>query len=118
MSSQPTLPEYINVAENERGTSLGIDFDSYRHLARVALAIIRQEDWTMGIYRRPEEGCGLDIFTEMICLSILVTAKEVSLFTCPMDSAFGSAVCLLQAENSEKTWRRLLKLAKEEISET
>ena len=63
MSSLPTLPEYLNVAEGERGSSLGIDFESYRHLARVALAIIRQEPWTMGVYRH-SEGCGLDICRE------------------------------------------------------
>ena len=100
MSSQPTLPEYINVAENERGTSLGMDFDSYRHLARVALAIIRQEDWTMGIYRRPEEGCGLDIFTEMICLSILVTvSKEV--ISIHLSNGFCFRECRLPSTSGE-----------------
>ena len=116
--SLQTLPEYINVAENERGDSLGLDFESYRHLARVALAIIREEFWTMGIYRLPE-GCGLDIFAERNCLSILIERSEnqLSLFVCPLDTPFAEAVCLLQTENCEESWRELLWIAKEEIGQ-
>ena len=95
--SVETLPEYLNVSEGEQGDSLGIDFETYRHLARTALAIIREEFWTMGIYRH-SEGCGLDIFAERICLTILVDVSEnrLSLFVCPLDTPFAEALCLLQ----------------------
>jgi hypothetical protein len=43
------LPEYLSVGDDERGQSLGIDWDSYRCLASTALAIIGQNRPTMGL---------------------------------------------------------------------
>jgi hypothetical protein len=114
--SVETLPEYLSIGEQERGDSLGLDFDSYRHLACTALAIIKEERLTMGIYK-VEAGCALDIFGNRQCLTIEIdsAANEMSLFACPMNVPFGNAVCLLTVETSEKGWRRLLQMAREEI---
>jgi hypothetical protein len=114
--SVETFPEYLSIGEQERGDSLGLDFDSYRRLARTALAIIQEERLTMGLYR--VDGCAaLDIFGQTNCLTILIdsAANELSLVGCLMDVPFGNAVCLLTVENSEKGWRKLLRLAREEI---
>ena len=115
--SAETLPEYLSISQQERGDSLGIDWESYKRLARTSLAISKEDRLTMGLYR-VDGGAALDIFGKTNCLTILIdsSANELSLFVCPMDSPFGSAVCLLTADNSEeKSWRKLLRLAREEI---
>jgi hypothetical protein len=114
MNALETLPVYLTPCPDEKGPGLGIDFESYKRLAKTSLAIIRDDRLTMGLYRL-QGGCALDIFGETNCLSILidVSENEVSLFVCPMDAPFGSAVCLLSADNSDdKSWRKLLRLAK------
>lgn len=119
MSALETLPVYFTPAPNETGGSLGIDFASYRRLAKTALALIRHRPLTLGLYRLANgEGCGLDVFGPKKCVSILVnsTENELALFVCGMDAPFSSATCVLSAENSdERSWRRLLRLAKQEI---
>jgi hypothetical protein len=106
---------YLSVSEEERGTSLGIDGETYRELARTALAIIKDLRLTMGLYRM-ENGCGLDIFGKSDCLTIVVDSAEnqLSLLSSPMDSG-GGVFCLMTVDNSENGWRRLLKIAREEI---
>jgi hypothetical protein len=102
--SVETLPEYLNVSQNERGGSLPIDFETYHHLARTALAIIENERLTIGLYRLADgQGCALDVFGKSNCLTIVIQSSENRLFlyTCPMDSPFGGAVCLLKADNSD-----------------
>ena len=71
------LPEEaFSVGDDERGQSLGIDWDSYRRLASTALAIIGQN-------RPPDDGlykknglAALDIFNRRNCLTIIINSTE------------------------------------------
>jgi hypothetical protein len=56
--------------DKPRGESLGIGLENYRHLAGTALAIVKDLDLIIGLYRL-QTGCGLDIFGENNCLSRL-----------------------------------------------
>ena len=116
MKALETLPEYFTPPPQERGDSLGLDFETYRRLARTSLAIIKDRPLMMGLYRL-EDGCGLDIFGKINCLTIVIDSAQdqLALFTCGMDAPFGSAVCLLSADTSEKSWRKLLRIAQREI---
>jgi hypothetical protein len=100
-----TLPQYLSVSQDERGDSFGLSWDDYRHLARSALAIIQEERLTMGLYRF-DQGAALDIFGESNCLTLVVSENQ--------DSGAG-AICLLTVDNCEEGWRKLVKLAREEI---
>ena len=114
-----TLPEYLSLEEDERGDSLGLDWESYRYLARTALRITAGHEAMMGIYRLANgQGCALDLWFAGAtdCLTIVVNFAEnqLCLLSSPMDSAAGVS-CLLNADNSDKSWRKLLRLARQEI---
>jgi hypothetical protein len=89
MNAFEALPLYVSPRADERGGTLGIDLESYKRLARTALAIIREDRLEMGLYRL-EGGCALDIFGQTRCLTILIdtSAQELSLFICGMDDPF------------------------------
>jgi hypothetical protein len=116
--SVETLPDYLAISEAERGESLGIDFATYRVLARTALKTIADREAMMGIYRLAEsKGCALDFWFVGAenCLTIVVNAAEnqLCLLSSPMDG--GQVVGLLTVDNSEKGWRMLSRIAKNEI---
>ena len=118
--SGETLPEYLSVSEQERGDSLGIDFEAHRALARSALRVIAGRDAMMGIYRLADsKGCSLEFWfaSAEYCLTIVVNSVEnqLSLLSSPMDSG-GGVFCLMTVDNSENGWRKLWRLAREEIS--
>jgi hypothetical protein len=111
MSAVETLPEYLSLGKNETGTSLNISFECYRYLARTALAITKDMDRLMAVYRN-ERGCVLDIFLPGCCLSICIDsqAKALQLWTSDLDSG-DPPICLLSVDDSEESWRRLKDLA-------
>ena len=106
-------PQYLALTASERGHSLGLDFETYRHLAHTALAITQDRGFIMGIYRI-EQGCALDIFALLHCLTIAIE-EQLSLWICPLDAPLGSTVCRLQLPNTPQGWRKLLHSAREEI---
>ena len=112
MKALETLPEYLSVAEHERGDSLGIDFENYRQLARTSLAIIEDRALTMGLYRL-EDGCALDVFGRSNCLTIIIQSAQnrLLLYTCPMDSPFGGAVCVFAGGTCPQDWSKLKETA-------
>ena len=116
ITDQP--PEYLQLTTAKRGHHLlGIDFETYRHLARTALAITTDlDDLFMGVYRL-EQGCALDLFASKDCLTIVIDAaqEQLALWLCPMDAPSAQAVCLLQVESSPEGWRQLGARAREEI---
>ena len=102
------LPEYVNVAPYEYGSSFGLSWEDYRSLARTALGIIKDFPATMGIYPLDGGGCILDIFTNDCQLIIQVDSKrgQISLHCADLDSVEGP-VSVLTASNSEADWKLL-----------
>jgi hypothetical protein len=113
--SAERLPEYFRPDEQERGQSLGLDDQTYRQLAKTGLAIIKGLGLTIGLYRL-EEGCGLDIFGQTNCLTIVVDCVENQVFlaACPMDGT--EVFFLLRVENCESGWRKIRQLVRAEVT--
>ena len=112
------IPQYENLETYERGGTFHLDFESYRHLARTALGITHGLDAFMAIYKLPEShGAGLDIWSNerYLMISIDATANEISLFACGIDSA-APIPCLVVADNSAASWRRLGQIARKELA--
>jgi hypothetical protein len=109
------LPNYMAVSLQENGSSFpGVSFDDYRMLARTALSVTRDVSTTMAIYKLPESGCCLDIFTANRCLTIQVNSSLGSLcllLSADIDSA-DEPLCILSVSNTEDDWRRLSQMAK------
>ena len=108
MSVGTLPPAYLTLEPCERGTSLGISFEDFRHLARTALAITKDIPGSFMAVYRTEGGCILDLLLRHHCLSIQVSSRshEVSLFAAGLDSA-EAAVCLFAGSNCPEDWRAL-----------
>jgi len=113
------LPEYLHLSRRERGGSVNLDPESYGHLARSALAIIRQTPAFMGIYNTPAGCCCLDIWLSHCCLTIVIDRQEneLGLFFCCEDlDCPAPAMRLLSTTNSKAGWSQLRDTAKAQLS--
>jgi hypothetical protein len=114
MLESPPLPAYLHLdAMAQAETVVGLDFETYRHLGRTALLIIKGVPGTMmGIYRIGDSGCGLDIWFATHCLTILIDrqANILQLACSDLDLATPT-ICLLNTDNSKHSWQVLLQAA-------
>jgi hypothetical protein len=119
MSAADMLPPvYLDVSEGETGRSFGLDFQTYRLLARTSLSVIQNvPNHFMGIYRAGE--CvSLDIWGTAALLTICIDsgANRLELFLCDDLDSPQEPVCILSTDNSLSGWRTLGQLARAEMS--
>jgi hypothetical protein len=120
MSAAETVPQYLSLEPTEGGSSLGIDFETYRRLAGAALSITRNIPWFMGIYRLPDgRGCALDIFTADRCATIVIDsdAEQLGLWLCADLDSPSAPECILSVSNSKSDWKRLQQAAHRALSQ-
>jgi hypothetical protein len=117
MSAADLLPGYLDVSRTERGSSLGIDSETYRLLAATSLGVIEGTGSFMAVFAlRDGSGCGLDIFgaDRFLAIEIDHLGVKLHLFASDLDAA--ETPCILSIANSPDGWRELGVIARTEIT--
>jgi hypothetical protein len=113
------LPAYLEVSRFETGRTLGLDHQTYRCLCYTALGIIEGVPGRfMGIYRQPGRGAVLDIWSASKLLIICTdpSANRLELFLCPDLDSPSDPACIVSISNSKEDWKRLGRIARNEIT--